>query len=1212
MASCSSSSSRSWSYDVFPSFSGEDVRKTFLSHFLRELERNSIVAFKDNEMERSQSIAPELVQAIKNSRIAVVVFSKNYASSSWCLNELLEILQCNEELGQLVIPIFYGLDPSHLRKQTGDFGEAFKKTCLNQTHEVEDQWKQALTNVANILGYHSKNCDSEAAMIEEISNDILGKLDVTPSANEFEDFVGIKDHMAEVILLMNLESKEVKMVGIWGTSGIGKTTIARALFCNISNQFQRSVFIDRAFISKSMEVYGRANPVDYNMKLRLRMNFLSEILERKNMKIGAMEERLKHQKVLIVIDDLDDQYVLDALAGQTKWFGSGSRIIVVTTDKQLLKAHGIDSIYEVGLPSDEQALEMFCRSAFRQDSPPDGLMEFASEVVERAGSLPLGLDVLGSSLRGLNKEDCLNMLPRLRRSLDGKIEETLRVGYDGLLGEDKAIFRHIACLFNHVDVKDIKLFLADSELDVDIGLNNLVNKSLIQVRWGKVEMHHLLQEMGRNVVWLQSIKKPQKREFLVDSKDICDVLSESIGTSKLLGISLNVDEIDELQVHESAFKGMRNLHFLEIYSNKVRVVNGDKLKLPKSFDWLPPKLKLLCWSGYPLRCMPSTLCTDRLVKLKMRNSKLERLWKGVMSLTCLIEMDLCGSHDLKEIPDLTTATNLETLNLQSCRSLVELPSSIRNLNKLIKLDMQFCKKLKTLPTGINLKSLDHINLSFCSQLRTFPKISTNISYLFLEETSVVDFPTNLHLKNLVKLHMSKVTTNKQWKMLQPLTPFMPMLSPTLTELYLFNIPSLVELPSSFRNLNKLRDLKISRCTNLETLPTGINLKSLESLDFTKCSRLMTFPNISTNISVLNLSYTAIEEVPWWVEIFSKLKNLNMECCSKLEYVHPNISKLPRLAVDFSHCEALNIADLSSRTSSSELITEASNSDTVSEESSSDKFIPKVGFINYFKFNQDVLLQQLSVGFKSMTFLGEAVPSYFTHHTTESSLTIPLLDTSLTQTFFRFKVCAVVVFDTMSKTGPSGLSIRVKCRFKGICGNIFDSSSEAHSFHTLEKDSRLFIFDCCVPLNKENALVSHHVDMHIQISGWQEDSTFRLTGWGIRLCSSPENGLADPESLPHVCKADEDEMVSDGCHKTELGEEFGSSDVEIEHSEKCGGSDTEMKGSNKTVQVCIKDETECGDNIVERTESRKGMGMIILGRLLFKKLLNRYATKPQDT
>lgn len=413
-----------------------------------------------------------------------------------------------------------------------------------------------------------------------------------------------------------------------------------------------------------------------------------------------------------------------------------------------------------------------------------------------------------------------------------------------------------------------------------------------------------------------------------------------------------------------------------------------------------------------------------------------------------------------------------------------------------------------------------------------------------------------------------------------------MLSPTLTELYLSNIPSSVELPSSFRNLNNLRDLKISRCMNLEALPTGINLKSLDTLNLTRCSRLMTFPNISTNISDINLSYTSIEEVPWWVEIFSKLKYLTMESCSKLEYVHLNISKLLHLeAVDFSLCEALKGADLSGQTSSGVIMESCKNTDAVSEESSSllpDKFIPKVGFINCFKFNQDVLFQQLSVGFKSMMYLGEAVPSYFTHHTTESSLTIPLPDTSLTPTFFRFKVCAVVVFDTMSGTGPNGLDIRVKCRFKGICGNIFDSSGEEHSFRTLEKDSRLFIFDCCVPLDKDNALVAQHVDMQIQISGWQEYSTFRLTGWGIRLfenCSSPEDGLADPESLPHVCKAEDDDMVSDECHKTELAEE-------------CGGSDAEMKGINKALEVCIKDETECGDSIVERRrERKKGTGMV---------------------
>ncbi|CAA7058358.1 unnamed protein product [Microthlaspi erraticum] len=127
--------SRNWLYDVFPSFRGEDVRVAFLSHFLKELDRKLISAFKDNEIERSGSIGPELKNAIRDSRIAVVIFSTNYASSSWCLNELLEIVNCKEEFGQMVIPVFYGLDPTHVRKQTGYFGKVFEETCLQSTEK---------------------------------------------------------------------------------------------------------------------------------------------------------------------------------------------------------------------------------------------------------------------------------------------------------------------------------------------------------------------------------------------------------------------------------------------------------------------------------------------------------------------------------------------------------------------------------------------------------------------------------------------------------------------------------------------------------------------------------------------------------------------------------------------------------------------------------------------------------------------------------------------------------------------------------------------------------------------------------------------------------------------------------------------------------------------------------------------------------------------
>lgn len=372
--------------------------------------------------------------------------------------------------------------------------------------------------------------ENESIMIEDIVIHIFRKLNETPT-KDFDNFVGIDNHIKEMNSLLCLESEEARMVGIWGPSGIGKTSIARALFSRLSHNFQGRVFIDRAFISKSMEGYRGANRNDHNMKLSLQGNFLSEILGKtiKTDHLGALRERLKHWKFLIFIDDLDNLVVLDALAGQTRWFGTGSRIVVVTKDKHILEAHGINHIYKVGFPSKKQALEMFCLSAFKQNFPPDGFMELASQVAAHSGRLPLGLEILGKVMKGRNKEDWMDMLPRLQKSLNRDILETLKFSYNELDSEeDKAILRHIACFFNGVDINNIKMMLADSELDINIGLKNLVNKSLISVvpSWNNkniVEMHCLVQEMGKEVVRTQS-DKPGKREFLMNSKDVCDVL----------------------------------------------------------------------------------------------------------------------------------------------------------------------------------------------------------------------------------------------------------------------------------------------------------------------------------------------------------------------------------------------------------------------------------------------------------------------------------------------------------------------------------------------------------------------------------------------------------------------------------------------------------------------------------------------------------------
>ncbi|EFH47105.1 predicted protein [Arabidopsis lyrata subsp. lyrata] len=157
ISSTSSSLSRKRKHDVFPSFHGADVRKTFLAHILKEFKGKGISPFIDNDIERSKSIGPELIEAIRGSKIAIVLLSRNYASSSWCLNELVEIMKCREELGQTVMTIFYDVDPTDVKKQTGDFGKVFKKTCKGKTKEDIKRWQNVLESVATIAGEHSRN-----------------------------------------------------------------------------------------------------------------------------------------------------------------------------------------------------------------------------------------------------------------------------------------------------------------------------------------------------------------------------------------------------------------------------------------------------------------------------------------------------------------------------------------------------------------------------------------------------------------------------------------------------------------------------------------------------------------------------------------------------------------------------------------------------------------------------------------------------------------------------------------------------------------------------------------------------------------------------------------------------------------------------------------------------------------------------------------------
>ena len=157
---CSSSSSsiQRWSWDVFVSFHGKDTRLSFTDQLFAALCRNRIRTFRDDrEIERGEAIWTELEKAIVTSRIAVIVFSRNYAASSWCLKELEKIMECRRSLKQIVLPVFYDVDPSDVRNQKGSLEMTFT------THEERfgldkvRRWRAALTEAANLCGEDLQN-----------------------------------------------------------------------------------------------------------------------------------------------------------------------------------------------------------------------------------------------------------------------------------------------------------------------------------------------------------------------------------------------------------------------------------------------------------------------------------------------------------------------------------------------------------------------------------------------------------------------------------------------------------------------------------------------------------------------------------------------------------------------------------------------------------------------------------------------------------------------------------------------------------------------------------------------------------------------------------------------------------------------------------------------------------------------------------------------
>ncbi|XP_063940917.1 disease resistance protein RPV1-like isoform X3 [Daucus carota subsp. sativus] len=243
------SSSENFKYDVFLSFRGVDTRKTFTDHLYTALLNEGLVTFRDDEeMERGEEITYEFENAIQQSKSWVIVFSTNYACSRWCLEELALIMERRNNSKRLLLPVFYHVDPSDIRKQSGCISEALHMHEEKFKREVNDarrkdlmdkikRWRTALTQVANLTGltlanetngYESKFIEKLVRVIKEKVN--CNVLSITPH------LVGIDASSHYINLWTRNGSTDMEVFALYGIGGVGKTTIAKYVY-NINLHF---------------------------------------------------------------------------------------------------------------------------------------------------------------------------------------------------------------------------------------------------------------------------------------------------------------------------------------------------------------------------------------------------------------------------------------------------------------------------------------------------------------------------------------------------------------------------------------------------------------------------------------------------------------------------------------------------------------------------------------------------------------------------------------------------------------------------------------------------------------------------------------------------------------------------------------------------------------------------------------------------------------
>lgn len=369
----------------------------------------------------------------------------------------------------------------------------------------------------------SKHCRYEAKFIQEIVRHVLEKVKIT-KIHVARHPVGLESRVKRILSLLKISSNDVKMVGMYGMGGIGKSTIAKSVYNSVYHLFEGS-----CFIANIREASEQSNGLACIQEQLLSQTLKGKKVKISNVDIGitSIQQGLCYRRVLIVLDDVDQLSQLEALAGHRHWFGLGSRIIITTRNEHLLTQARVDEKFMVKKLNHNESLRLFSWHAFKKPVPLVNFKKLSNEIVNYSSGLPLALEVLGASLLGQTKKELWqSTLEKLRKISPHQIMEKLKISFETLDDDTiKDIFLDIACFFIGMDKDYVMDIFNGCGFFPSVGISILIDRCLLKVCGdNKLRMHDLVRDMGRKIVNEKFPFEPGKRSRIWLQKDAINVL----------------------------------------------------------------------------------------------------------------------------------------------------------------------------------------------------------------------------------------------------------------------------------------------------------------------------------------------------------------------------------------------------------------------------------------------------------------------------------------------------------------------------------------------------------------------------------------------------------------------------------------------------------------------------------------------------------------